>query len=74
LLVRGAGFEVLRWQRARKVFNLQYILSILGNSPNSRGLQWAARVSLRRLPAAWRSRLLPRLPEGQLLLARRPQE
>lgn len=73
-LVRGAGFEVLRWQRARKVFNLQYILGILGNSANSRGLTWAARLGQRWLPAAWRSRLLPRLPEGQLLLARRPHE
>jgi SAM-dependent methyltransferase len=73
-LVRGAGFEVLRWQRARKVFNLQYILGILGRSGNSPGLQRAARVGQRWLPAAWRSRLLPRLPEGQLLLARRPDE
>lgn len=73
-LVHGAGFAVLRWQRARKVFNLQYILGILGRSGNSPGLQWAARVGQRWLPAAWRSRLLPRLPEGQLLLARRPDE
>lgn len=73
-LVRGAGFEVLRWQRARKVFNLQYILGILKNSENSRGLSWAARLGQRWLPATWRSRLLPRLPEGQLLVARRPFE
>jgi SAM-dependent methyltransferase len=72
-LVHGAGFEVLRWQRARKVFNLQYVLSILGNNPNSRSLQSAARAGQRWLPAAWRSGLLPRLPEGQLLFARRPQ-
>lgn len=73
-LVRGGGFEVLCWQRARKVVNLQYILGILGNSANSRALQWAGDVGRRSLPAAWRSRLLPRLPEGQLLLARRPYE
>jgi hypothetical protein len=71
-LVERAGFEVLDWRRAPKVFNLAYVAGIFErHSPN----QLAQRISaslLRRCPPLFLRTPWPAIREGQLLIARRP--
>ena len=73
-LAEAAGFEVVSVQRARKIFNLSYVLGILAHSPNHRALQRFARIALRTVPEPLLRLLLPPVQEGFLLLARRPRE
>jgi SAM-dependent methyltransferase len=71
-LVATAGFEVAHWEVPRKIFNLRYVLGIFAHHSQSR--QWKGVWSriLNAIPGFAQSALLPGLPEGQLLLARKP--
>jgi 2-polyprenyl-3-methyl-5-hydroxy-6-metoxy-1,4-benzoquinol methylase len=70
-LASRAGFEILRCTTAWKTFNLRYILEILVRYSGNRLVRTASKAWLCRMPAAILHRLLPPLPEGLLLLARR---
>lgn len=69
-LAEKAGFEVIACRRARKVFHLNYVLSILTASRNFLLAQMLARWALRCLPDWIQTRQF-RLGEGLLLIARR---
>src|SRR6185369_1708073 len=70
-IVGRAGFEVLQWKIPRKVFTLRYILSILRHHATAQVWKWLIDASLRCLPSRMLTHLMPPLPEGQLVLARR---
>jgi hypothetical protein len=70
-LAEAAGFEILSVPRARKVFNLSYVLGILAHSPNHRALERLAKAALRTVPEPVLRMLLPPIQEGFLVLARR---
>lgn len=67
----GAGFETARMERACKVFNMNYILEILGHCPDSPIIRRVARAGLCCLPKRLKAARFS-LPEGLLLIARRP--
>lgn len=69
-----AGFAVLGCSRAWKVFNLRYILSVFAQSDHCGIVQRVARLGVRTLPAGLQDLQLPPLPEGLLLLVRRPED
>lgn len=71
-LVKEAGFEIVAWRRAPKVFNLAYIAGIFEHNARSRWIRGAASACLRFLPAWLLRQPLPAIREGQLLIARRP--
>lgn len=71
-IVEQAGFEVLAWRRAPKIFNLAYILGILKHNAKSRLLKATARACLRVSPSCLLSSALPTIGEGQMIIARRP--
>lgn len=67
----GAGFEPVQIGRARKTFNLNYILEVLKHSPRSPALHRLSKAGLRCVPRRLKAGLFS-LPEGLLLIARRP--
>jgi 2-polyprenyl-3-methyl-5-hydroxy-6-metoxy-1,4-benzoquinol methylase len=71
-LARPAGFEVLLCGRAYKVFNLRYVLEILSRLSGSALVRRVAALGLRWLPGRGLRALLPPIPEGLLLVARKP--
>jgi len=71
-LARRAGLEVLRCATAWKVFTPGYMMHVLARFSGNRAVRGAARAGLRWLPRWVLVRRLPPLPEGLLLLARRP--
>ena len=70
--VRAAGFEVLKSGAAGKAFNLRYILGILTETHNFAFARRCGEAGVARLPAPLLAMLGLRIPEGQLLMARRP--
>lgn len=72
LLARRVGLDVLFCGRAWKRFHLRYIGAILKRYSGSAWVRAVGKVLFRGLPAVVAHRLLPPLPEGLLLLARRP--
>jgi len=66
-----AGLEVVRVAPVRRVYNLDYIASILARGDNFQLARRAAELALARVPAPIRSRPWPPLPEGFVLVARR---
>jgi len=70
-LARDAGLEVVTCCRARKIFDMHYILEILARTPNSGLLRRASRAALAVLPRRVLTQIFS-LPEGLLLIARRP--
>lgn len=73
-LVETTGFEVLRWEVPRKRFNLRYVLGILANHTRVPLWKRVLEGGLRWLPDPILSALLPPIPEGQLVLARKPED
>lgn len=72
-LVEQAGFEVLSWRPAPKVFNLAYVAGIFRHNAKASWVRRAASGGLRFLPARLLAQPLPAIPEGQLIIARRPK-
>lgn len=72
VLARRVGLDVIFCGRAWKRFHLRYIGAILGRYSGSAWVRAVGKVLFRGLPAVVAHRLLPPLPEGLLLLARRP--
>lgn len=71
-IVTAAGFDVVLNRTPAKVFNLNYLLGILRHQASTRvGRSFLGGV-LRLLPRRVLAATLPPLPEGQLLLAKRP--
>lgn len=73
-LAAEAGFEIAECRTARKVFNLRYILEIFSAQQNSSVMNFGARLALKLLSDRQTARALPALPEGLLLIARKPGE
>jgi len=71
-MVERAGFEVLDWRRAPKVFNLAYIAGIFERHSTSAPVRRIAEGMLRRCPPRLLGAPWPAIREGQLLIARRP--
>ncbi len=72
VLAQRAGLEVLRCGTAWKVFTPRYILGVLARFSGNPAVRAGAGLGLRWLPRWVCERPLPPLPEGLLLLARRP--
>lgn len=70
-LVRRAGFEIVDVGRARKIFDANYLLSILQASRNFPVVQWSAQQALRLLPQGLLRRQF-HMSEGLLLVGRKP--
>jgi SAM-dependent methyltransferase len=71
-LAAVAGFEVVHWEVPRKIFNLRYVLTIFAHHSQSRHWRRLWNGMLKVIPTWAQSALMPGLPEGQLLLARKP--
>lgn len=71
-LVERAGFEVILWRRAKKIFNVAYIAGIFEENSLSASIRRIATACLRFCPPRLARLPLPAVPEGQLLIARRP--
>ena len=71
-LVIQAGLDVVHWEVPRKVFNLRYILGIFAHHSSSPTWRRVWDGLLRMIPEFAQSALLPGLPEGQLLIAKKP--
>lgn len=71
-LAHQAGFEVIICRTARKTFKLRYILEIFATQKHSGIMSVVAERTLRWIPACLGSYVLPAMPEGLLLLARKP--
>ncbi len=67
----AGGLGVLRVEQAWRVYNLQYVASILAGGGNFGLARRLARLSLRLTPRPLRLASWPPLPEGMVLLARR---
>ncbi|HEX7379924.1 MAG TPA: class I SAM-dependent methyltransferase [Pirellulales bacterium] len=70
-LVEQAGFEVLDWRPAPKIFNIAYVAGIFRQNAKAAWVRRAADGCLRHLPAPLLARPLPAIPEGQLIVAGR---
>lgn len=66
-----AGFEVVAVRRARRVYNLDYVASILARGDNFPLAQKVAEAVLAVAPAHLKERAWPPLPEGFLVVARK---
>lgn len=71
-LVEQAGFEILHWRRAPKVFNVAYVAGIFEHNSRNAWMRRAARTCLRFCPSRLARMPLPTIGEGQLIIARRP--
>lgn len=71
-LAHQAGFEVVICRTALKTFSLRYILQVFATQKHSGVMSVLAQRTLRWLPTFVGSYVLPAIPEGLLLLARKP--
>ena len=67
-----AGLEVIGSQPARRVYNLEYLASVIARGENFALAAWIARALLRITPAPLARLALPPVPEGFVLVARAP--
>jgi len=65
-----AGLEVLAVPSARRVYNLDYVASILARGDNFPLARGGAKLALRLVPGALRAVPWPAVPEGFVLVAR----
>jgi hypothetical protein len=72
-IVECAQFEVLEQFTPRRVYNARYLLAVLQNRAPSPTLRTAAAVLQRFVPDVLLEARLPRIGEGQALLARKPR-
>jgi 2-polyprenyl-3-methyl-5-hydroxy-6-metoxy-1,4-benzoquinol methylase len=70
-LVEVAGFEVVHWEVPRKIFNLRYVFGIFAHHSQKRFWRGAWNAALQATPKFAQSLLLPGMPEGQLLIAKK---
>lgn len=70
LFVESAGLDVVAIAPAERVYNLQYIASILARGGNFRLAQLAARAALAWVPRDLRVKAWPAMREGFVLLAK----
>lgn len=68
-----AGFDVLFTEGAARVYSLDYIASILARGTNFEAAAKVSRLALRVLPRAILSRAWPPVPEGFVVVARKPE-
>jgi hypothetical protein len=71
-LVETLGLEVIGVRTAHRVYNLDYVASILARGTNFALARSVSKALLRTCPAPLRIQPWPPLPEGFALLARRP--
>ncbi len=69
-IVEKEGFEVVSVATAQRVYNLDYIASILARGTNFPAARWLSRSLLRMCPPALRNQAWPPVPEGFVLVAR----
>jgi SAM-dependent methyltransferase len=67
-----AGLEVIRAEPARRVYNIEYLASVIARGENFMLAAWLARALLRITPAPLARLALPAVPEGFVLVARAP--
>jgi len=71
-LCERAGFEVVTAEGAHRVYNLEYIASILARGDNFPLAQHVAKGLLAVVPQRLQAMAWPPLPEGFLVIARKP--
>lgn len=72
-IVVDSRFEILSHHPAVKQFTFAYVLSVLSECPNSRLIQLPAKFANTAVPHFLKSLRMPAICEGQLMLARRPE-
>ena len=70
-VVRSAGLDVLGTEPAWRVYNFEYIASILARGENFELAKHVSEWGLKRLPRAVQRLAWPPVPEGFVLIARR---
>lgn len=71
-LLSAAGFQPTFWEVPRKVFNLRYLLTIVSHHARPRFGGQLCGWLLKVLPEKCLSVPLPTIPEGQMIVVRRP--
>ena len=70
--VKAAGLEVRATVHAERVYNLQYVASILARGTNFDLARKASALALKIVPERVRAMSWPALPEGFIVIAQRP--
>lgn len=68
-----SGLDVLSTEGAERVYSLDYIASILARGTNFKAAATASKLALRVLPQAVLGRAWPPVPEGFLVIAKKPE-